>query len=68
VLEMRVWEILEILLGDVILKRDGKILGSYDLDNHREYDYVLNKYHQDIVEEIFADKDDLIVILKGSNV
>jgi hypothetical protein len=29
---------------------------------------VLNKYHQDIVEEIFADENDLIVILKGSNV
>jgi hypothetical protein len=25
----------------------------------------LNKYHQDIVEEIFADGDDLIVILRG---
>jgi hypothetical protein len=63
---MRIWEILEILLGDVILKRDEKILGSYDLDNHKEYDYVLNKYHQDIVEEIFADGDDLIVILRGN--
>jgi hypothetical protein len=25
----------------------------------------LSKYHQDIVEEIFADEDDLIVILRG---
>ena len=62
---MRVWEILEFLVGVVNIKMGERFLGVYDLDVHKEYDFVLEKYHDDIVEEIFADEDELIVILRG---
>ena len=62
---MRVWEILEFLVGVVNVKRDGRFLGVYDLDVHEEYDFVLDKYHDEIVEEIFADEDELIVVLRS---
>jgi hypothetical protein len=62
---VRVWEILEFLVGVVNVKRDGRFLGVYDLDVHEEYDFVLTTYYEEIVEEIFADEDELVMVLRS---
>ena len=60
------WELAELFEGVAEFwleedQEDGKILGTYDLDNHREYDKALDRFYNALVKRIEASKDTLMI-------
>lgn len=60
------WELSELFEGVAEFwleedQEDGRLLGTYDLDNHREYDKALDRFYNALVKRVEASEDTLMI-------
>lgn len=60
------WELAELFEGVAEFwlddsQEDGKLLGTYDLDDHRQYDKALDRFYNSLVKRVEARDDKLMI-------
>jgi hypothetical protein len=60
------WELAELFEGVAEFwleedQEDGKLLGTYDLDDHEEYDEALERFYNALVKQVEASGDTLMI-------
>ena len=60
------WELAELFEGVAEFwldenNRDGLLLGTYDLDDHEEYDEALDRFYNALVKRVEASQDTLMI-------
>jgi hypothetical protein len=60
------WELAELFEGVAEFwldenNRDGLLLGTYDLDDHEEYDEALDRFYNALVKRVEASGDTLMI-------
>lgn len=43
---------------------DAKLVGTYDLDSHRDYDKALDRFHDAFVKHVEAREDTLMIFVE----
>ena len=64
------WELAELFEGVAEFwleedQNDGKLLGTYDLDEHRQYDKALDRFYNALVKRVEASEDTLMIWIEA---
>lgn len=64
------WELAELFEGVAEFwlekdQEDGVLLGTYDLDDHRQYDKALDRFYSALVKRVEASGDTLMIWIEA---